>query len=110
MLKKAGAAAAIAAGLMMIGSPAFAGEPEDHGHDHGWNNDHKADDTHQWNSGGLLSALNGNNVNVPVGVCNNNIGVLAVVAPIASPQVAGHCSTGAIVDGHDGNVGGNNAG
>ncbi|MEV0679989.1 hypothetical protein AB0I60_26045 [Actinosynnema sp. NPDC050436] len=107
MLKKAGAAAAIAAGLMLIGSPAFAGEPEHHD---GWGHDHHGSDAHQWNSDGLVSALNNNNVNVPVGVCNNNVGVLAIVAPIASPQAAQNCSGAVIVDGNDGNVGGNSAG
>ncbi|MEU4800719.1 hypothetical protein [Actinosynnema sp. NPDC023587] len=97
MLKKAGAVAAIAAGLMMLGSPAFAA-----GHDENY-------DVHQWNSGPLVSLLNNNNVNVPVGVCGNNVGVLAAIVPAASPQITGHCATGAIVDGHDGNVGGNNA-
>ncbi|CCH28121.1 hypothetical protein ABZ816_05355 [Actinosynnema sp. NPDC047251] len=108
MLKKAGAVAAIAAGLMMIGSPAFAGEPADHdwGHDdHG-----HAGDTHQWNSDGLLSVLNNNNVNVPVGVCNNNVAVLAAVVPVASPSVTQNCASAVTVDGDDGNVGGNDVG
>ncbi|MEV0679990.1 hypothetical protein AB0I60_26050 [Actinosynnema sp. NPDC050436] len=95
MLKKAGAAAAIAAGLMMLGSPAFAA-----GHDAEY-------DVHQWNSGPLVSALNGNNLNVPIGVCGNNVGVLAAIIPAGSPQLTGNCATGAILDGHDNNVGGN---
>ncbi|CCH28122.1 hypothetical protein ABZ816_05350 [Actinosynnema sp. NPDC047251] len=98
MLKKAGAVAAIAAGLMMLGSPAFAA-----GHDADY-------DVHQWNSGPLISALNGNNVNVPVGVCGNNIGILGLVAPVGSPQITGSCAQAAILDGHDNNVGGNDNG
>ncbi|PRY46716.1 hypothetical protein [Umezawaea tangerina] len=83
MLKKAGVVAAVAAGLMMIGSPAFA---EGHA---------------TWNNGGLLSALNGNNANVTAGVCGNNVGVLGAAVPINSPSITGNCAAGAIVDGDD---------
>ncbi|MFD7655152.1 hypothetical protein ACFV4N_14355 [Actinosynnema sp. NPDC059797] len=38
MLKKAGTIAAVAAGLMMLGSPAFAVAGEPYEHDKGWGN------------------------------------------------------------------------
>jgi hypothetical protein len=86
VLKKAGAVAAIAAGLMMLGSlgsPAFAeGAPS-------------------WNNGGLLSALNSNNVNATAGVCGNNVGVLGAAVPINSPVFVDNCAAGGIVDGDD---------
>jgi hypothetical protein len=83
VLKKAGAVAAVAAGLMMIGSPAFAeGAPS-------------------WNNGGLLSALNSNNVNVTAGVCGNNVGVLGAAVPVNSPVFVDNCAAGGIVDGDD---------
>jgi hypothetical protein len=83
VLKKAGAVAAVAAGLMMIGSPAFAT-----GHA-------------EWNNGGLLSALNSNNVNVTGGVCGNNVGVLGGAVPINSPVFVDNCAAGGIDDGDD---------
>jgi hypothetical protein len=83
VLKKAGAVAAVAAGLMMIGSPAFAeGAPS-------------------WNNGGLLSALNSNNVNATAGVCGNNVGVLGAAVPINSPVFVDNCAAGGIGDGDD---------
>jgi hypothetical protein len=83
VLKKAGAVAAVAAGLMMIGSPAFAeGSPS-------------------WNNGGLLSALNGNNVNVTGGVCGNNVGVFGAAVPVNSPVFIHSCAAGGIDDGSD---------
>jgi hypothetical protein len=87
MVKKAGIIAAAAAGLMILGAPAFADDV---------NNTHN----------GQLGLVNVNdvdiakdiNANVPVGACNNNVGVLAVIVPVLSPQTAGSCSSGAIVD------------
>ncbi|PRY46717.1 hypothetical protein [Umezawaea tangerina] len=98
MLKKAGAVAAIAAGLMMIGAPAFAttgvghdDEGHGHGHSHGYH----------WNNGPLLSVLNGNNVNGTIGACGNNVGVLGAAVPINSPSITDNCAAGGIVDGDD---------
>ena len=91
MLKKAGAVAAIAAGLMMLGSPAFATTGEGH-HGHGG---------HHWNNGPLLSVLNGNNVNGTIGACGNNVGVLGAAVPINSPVFVDNCAAGGIVDGDD---------
>jgi hypothetical protein len=87
MMKKAGVVAAAAAGLMMLGAPAFAG---------GMDGDHN----------GQVGLVNVNdvdvvkdiNVNIPVGVCNNNIGVLAVIVPVLSPQFAESCSSGGVID------------
>jgi hypothetical protein len=94
VLKKAGAVAAIAAGLMMIAAPAFAttGEGhEGHGHGHGYH----------WNNGPLLSVLNGNNVNGTIGACGNNVGVLGGAVPINSPVFVDNCAAGGIIDGDD---------
>jgi hypothetical protein len=84
VLKKAGAVAAVAAGFMMIASPAFAAP----GHA-------------EWNNGSLLSAVNGNNVNVTGGVCGNNVGVLGGAVPINSPVFVDNCAAGGIDDGND---------
>ncbi|MBB5956262.1 hypothetical protein FHS29_002848 [Saccharothrix tamanrassetensis] len=89
MLKKAGAIVGIAAGLMMLGSPAFA-----------------AGDGAHWTNGPIVSALNGNNVNAVVGVCGNNVGVLGAAVPINSPVFIDNCAAGGIVDGDDVNVNG----
>ncbi|MBW4719200.1 hypothetical protein [Saccharothrix obliqua] len=102
MLKKAGAVAALAAGVMMVGSPAFAGEPE---HDwHGHHDGHHGN--HHFNQGHIVSLLNGNNVNAVVGLCNNDIPIIGLIVPIASPETTGNCAAGGISDGHDNNVGG----
>ncbi|GAA0215496.1 hypothetical protein GCM10010492_11620 [Saccharothrix mutabilis subsp. mutabilis] len=93
MLKKAGAVVGVAAGLLMLGSPAFA-----------------AGEGFQWNNGPLLSALNGNNVNAVVGVCGNNVGVLGAAVPINSPYFIDNCAAGGIVDGDDVNFYGENDG
>jgi hypothetical protein len=88
MLKKAGAVVAIAAGMMMLGSPAFA------------------EDGPNINYGPLVSALNGNNVNAVVGACGNNIaaGLIAVAVPVNSPAFTETCAAGGIVDGDDVNM------
>lgn len=78
----AGVVVAAAAGMMALGAPAFAGEA--HGGVH---------HNHEYNG---VNLLNENNVQVPVGVCNNNVAVLGAVVPILSPQTAGDCSTAVI--------------
>jgi hypothetical protein len=85
VLKKAGVVAAAAAGLMMLGSPAFAAPAH----------------AHHWTNGPLLSALNGNNANVTAGVCGNNVGVLGAAVPINSPSITDNCAAGGVVDGDD---------
>lgn len=87
MLKKAGVVAAAAAGLMMLGSPAFASTAHDHGY--------------HWTNGPLLSVLNGNNINAVVGACGNNVGVLGAAVPINSPSITDNCAAGGVVDGDD---------
>ncbi len=55
MLKKASTVAAVVAGLMMVGAPAFAvaGEPHEHEHEHG----HEHGNGHVWQGedGGTLN-------------------------------------------------------
>ncbi|MEU6270605.1 hypothetical protein [Saccharopolyspora shandongensis] len=59
-------AATAAAAMLAIGSPAFA---DSHGNDG-------------------INVLNDNNVSVlPIQACGNNVGILAIVVPIASPQI-----------------------
>lgn len=71
-----GAAAATAA-LLAIGSPAFADSYDNDG----------------------INVLNDNNVSlVPIQLCGNNVGVLALVAPIGSPQ-ANFCVNAPIWEG-----------
>ncbi|ANY06958.1 hypothetical protein [Pseudonocardia sp. HH130630-07] len=82
MLKKAGIiVAASAASLLAVSPLAFAGDyaaektsdGKHHGHDGGEiDKDAK----------GLISGLNGNNINVPIQVCNNNIPVNVLGAQV----------------------------
>ncbi|CAL9635735.1 hypothetical protein SUDANB95_06177 [Actinosynnema sp. ALI-1.44] len=102
MLKKASAIAGIAAGFMLLGSPAFATTGVPGGWDEGGNGGP------QINNGGLLSAVNGNNLNVVAGVCGNNVGVLGAAVPINSPYFIDNCAAGGIVDGDDANFYGEN--
>ncbi len=95
MMKKAGVIAAAAAGLLMLGAPAFAGEG--HGHMDGINGAKH----------GQVGLVNLNdidiakdiNVNGVVGACGNNVGVLGGAVPILSPSITGSCAAGGIVDG-----------
>ncbi|MEU7475630.1 hypothetical protein AB0A63_06580 [Lentzea sp. NPDC042327] len=84
MLKKACAAAAAAAGLMMLGVGMASAAPD-----------------FDQSNGGLLSVLNGNNVDAVVGVCGNNVGVLGAAVPVNSPSITETCAAGGIVDGDD---------
>lgn len=86
MLKKVGAAAAAAAGLMMFGATGMASAAPD--------------DFEQVN-GPLLSAVNGNNVNGVIGVCGNYVGVLGAAVPVNSPSITETCAAGGIEDGDD---------
>ncbi|MBP2370888.1 hypothetical protein [Pseudonocardia parietis] len=83
MLKKAGlVVAASAASLLAVSPLAFAG---DHGDDHGkGGHHHGAENVIDKDAKGLVSGLNGNNVNVPIQACNNNIpvNVLGVQVPV----------------------------
>ncbi|MFP5068473.1 hypothetical protein ACLFMI_02235 [Pseudonocardia nantongensis] len=84
MLKKAGiVVAASAASLLAISPLAFAGES---GHDEGGHKGghHSSEGNIDKSAEGLISGLNGNNVNVPIQACNNNIpvNVLGVQVPV----------------------------
>ena len=82
MLKKAGiVVAASAASLLAISPLAFAGDSGDHGDKGGH---HGAANVIDKDSKGLISGLNGNNVNIPIQACNNNIpvNVLGVQVPV----------------------------
>jgi hypothetical protein len=95
VLKKAGVVAAAAAGLLMLGAPAFAGDG--HGMGGGVNNA----------KNGQVGIVNLNdidivkdiNINGVVGACGNNVGVLGGAVPILSPSITGSCAAGGIVDG-----------
>lgn len=90
MLKKAGVIAAAAAGLLMLGGPAFAGES--HG---GWH------DTEGHSQVGLVNVQNVANdldLNAIVGACDNKVGVLGGVVPVLSPSVTESCASGGIED------------
>lgn len=94
MLKKAGiVVAASAASLLAISPLAFAG---DGGHDGDKGGHHDAANVIDKDSKGLISGLNGNNVNVPIQACNNNVpvNVLGVQVPVEDGAV-GNGITGA---------------
>lgn len=84
MWKKAGIVAAASAAALMAFSPvAMAhGGSGDHGHGDGGGIDKS--------SQGLVSGLNGNNINVPIQACNNNIpvNILGVQVPIEDAAAA----------------------
>ncbi|KAA1023144.1 hypothetical protein FVA95_18790 [Pseudonocardia sp. EV170527-09] len=83
MLKKAGiVVAASAASLLALSPLAFAGDKGgDHGHKGGH---HGAENVIDKDAKGLIAGLNGNNLNVPIQACNNNIpvNVLGVQVPV----------------------------
>lgn len=74
MLKKIGLATVAAAGIAMVGSPAFADVPgygssvDNNDHQNGLVNVDKVDVAH--------------NVNVPVGLCGDDVNVLGVQVPV----------------------------
>ena len=84
MLKKAGiVVAASAASLLAVSPLAFAG---DNGDDHGdkGGKHHGAENVIDKDAEGLIAGLNGNDVNVPIQACNNNVpvNVLGVQVPV----------------------------
>ncbi|WP_243727047.1 hypothetical protein [Actinocrispum wychmicini] len=94
--------AAAAAGLLMLGGPAFAGGNDgmgdghhNYGHAHGINNA----------ANGQVGLVNLNdidiikniNLNAVVGACGNNVGVLGAAVPILSPSITGNCASGGIM-------------
>ncbi|MEV4318732.1 hypothetical protein [Actinocrispum sp. NPDC049592] len=93
-MKKAGVIAAAAAGLLMLGAPAFAGE----GHDMGGINGAKHGQVGLVNLNDI-DIVKDININGVVGACGNNVGVLGGAVPILSPSITGSCAAGGIVDG-----------
>ncbi|MBN9790066.1 hypothetical protein DMP17_15865 [Pseudonocardia sp. TMWB2A] len=82
MLKKAGLiVAASAASLLAVSPMAFASEGHHDGHHHADGIDKSAD--------GLIAGLNGNNVDVPVQACNNNVPVNVLGVQVPVEDVAG---------------------
>jgi hypothetical protein len=98
VFKKAGVIAAAAAGLLMLGGPAFAG---------GYGGDEGQSDGVNGARHGQVGIVNLNdidiakdiNLNAVVGGCGNNVGVLGGAVPILSPSITGSCAAGGIVDG-----------
>jgi hypothetical protein len=92
VLKKAGVIAAAAAGILMLGAPAFAGQA----HHRDVNSAHN----------GQVGLVNLNdidilkdiNVNLIAGVCGNNVGVLGAAVPVLSPSITHSCAGGGIED------------
>jgi hypothetical protein len=85
VLKKAGiVVAAAAVGLLAVSPLAFAGDKGDHGHGH-----HAADkninNVEGDESQGLVN-VSGNNVNVPVQACNNDVPVNVLGVQVSDVQ------------------------
>ena len=94
MLKKAGVVAAAAAGLIMLGAPAFASTASLQGEE-GWGH-------HGGGQVGLVNVSNVDilhNVNAVVGACGDNVGVLGAAVPILSPSITKNCAAGGIANG-----------
>ncbi len=91
MLKKAGiVVAAAAAGLLAVSPLAFAGDKDDHdghGHGHGKTNVEDVNSIDGSNEG--LINVAGNNIAVPVNVCDNQVpvNVLGVQVPLNNTHV-----------------------
>jgi hypothetical protein len=98
MLKKAGAVAAAAAGLMMLGAPAFAGVPGGNGTGGGGNGVHG--DHKDQGQIGLVNVQDlevAKNVAVTLGLCNNNVGAaIGAAVPILSPHIVGNCASSVV--------------
>jgi hypothetical protein len=92
VLKKAGiVVAAAAAGLLAVSPLAFAGDKDDHdGHGHGHHGKSKVEDVNNidGSNSGLINVA-GNNIAVPVNVCDNQVpvNVLGVQVPLNDTSV-----------------------
>jgi hypothetical protein len=92
VLKKAGiVVAAAAAGLLAVSPLAFAGDKDDHdGHGHGHHGKSKVEDVNSidGSNSGLINVA-GNNLAVPVNVCDNQVpvNVLGVQVPLNDTSV-----------------------
>lgn len=89
VLKKAGVVAVAAAGMLMIGAPAFASESG------AWGHHHQPPQVNQ-----NIDILH--NVNAVLGACGNDVAVLGAVVPILSPNPTGECASGGIIDAGNG--------
>ncbi|ALL79425.1 hypothetical protein AD006_29615 (plasmid) [Pseudonocardia sp. EC080610-09] len=97
MLKKAGiVVAASAASLMALSPMAFAADGDHDGDHHGKGGHHHTEGIGK-SADGLIAGLNGNNVDVPIQACNNNVpvNVLGVQVPVED-AAAGNGLTGAL--------------
>jgi hypothetical protein len=93
VLKKAGVVAAAAAGLIMLGAPAFASTASLQGEGWGHHGDGQV---------GLVNVSNVDilhNVNTVVGACGDNVGVLGAAVPVMSPVFTKTCASGGIANG-----------
>ena len=78
MLKKAGiVVAAAAAGLLAVSPLAFAGDKGDYDHGHGGHHSAQVNNAEK-NSSGLVN-VSGNDINVPIQACNDNVDVLNLI-------------------------------
>jgi hypothetical protein len=86
VLKKAGiVVAAAAAGLLAVSPLAFAGDKDDrHGHGHGHDKTKVEDINTIDNSSEGLINVSGNNLAVPVNVCDNQLALVAVEDTLTS--------------------------
>ncbi|OLL74822.1 hypothetical protein Ae168Ps1_3220c [Pseudonocardia sp. Ae168_Ps1] len=83
MLKKAGIiVAASAASLLAISPLAFAGDYAGDSSKDAKHQGHDGGVIDKDSKGGLVSGLSGNNVNVPIQICNNNIPVNVLGAQV----------------------------
>ncbi|GGM68865.1 hypothetical protein GCM10012275_44180 [Longimycelium tulufanense] len=80
MFKKiSGVIVATATALAMVAGPAAAGGGYVHEEDNDFN--------------GAVNVVSGNQVQIPVGVCQNNIGLIGLVIAGGSPMIMKKCAT-----------------
>ena len=100
MLKKASTVAAVVAGLMMLGAPAFAlaGEPHEHDDHHGHDGDHGGH-SQSWAGGdggdvadqfGLINFGNDSDLASNLNVCQTEVNVIGV--PVLSQNDESVCA------------------
>ena len=86
MLKKAGiVVAAAAVGLLAVSPLAFAGDKGDHGHGHQGAAEKNINNVEGDETNGLIN-VSGNNVNVPVQACNNDVPVNVLGVQVSDVQ------------------------
>ncbi|ROP38485.1 hypothetical protein [Saccharothrix texasensis] len=94
MLKQASTVAAIVAGLMMVGAPAFAvaGDPHEHGHDHGHTSWHVTEGGEEGNyvdQFGLLNFAQDSDVASGINLCEVEVNILTI--PVLSNNDESTC-------------------